>query len=160
VIVGLVVGLVCATAAGSLAAMNKMHWQKRNWHFQVGYLAGFLDMTRIVQSRNPETSLAREYRVPPGTPPHLWLEKVNALYAEEVHAKRPLTQIIVLAGEQLAAETGYNDPAAQAGGLEAYRKYMELFQQREAEARAKAKAAQHNADEAGAKPGADGGASE
>jgi hypothetical protein len=107
VIVGLVVGLICATAAGSWAVMGKSHWEEHNWHFQVGYLAGFLDVVRVVQARNPDTSLAREFKVPPQTPVYLWREKVNSLYADEANADRPLSQIIVMVGDELAAEKGY-----------------------------------------------------
>lgn len=123
-IFGLAIGLVCTAAAGSWAGMGKHSWEKRNWHFQVGYMAGFIDLMRILQARHPDTSLAREYTVPPQVRPHIWRDRVSALYEDEKHQGRPLTQIIVIAGHEFAAETGYVRTQGGQDGLDALRRYL------------------------------------
>ena len=147
-IVGLVVGLVCTAAAGSWAAMGKMHWDKRNWHFQVGYMAGFIDVVRIVQARHPDISFAREFKIPPKIPPHLWRERVNRLYGEEEHANRPLTQVIVIAGQQFAAETGYTHQPSGSVGFGALHAVIE----QRAKAQREQRAAESEASESGEGP--------
>lgn len=138
-IAGLALGLLCTAAAGSWAAMGKVHWEERNWHFQVGYLAGFLDVIRTLQAREPNSELAKGIPVVPGVPPHVWREHVNTLYAQEANAGRPLMQIIAATGEKLAAQHGYSLKAGGNGGLNALHQYLMERKRREAEAQRAAK---------------------
>lgn len=151
-IFGLVLGVIGASAAGALAAMNKTHWERRNWHFQSGYMAGFVDAMRIIQGRHPDTSLAREYTIPPAITPDQWVERVNELYAEPANAERPLSQIIVVAGADFAAETGYIPGGSGITGLEAFQAYMADRARRKSEQAARKAAAESGAAGEGVEP--------
>lgn len=151
-IFGLVLGIIGASAAGALAAMNKTHWERRNWHFQSGYMAGFVDAMRIIQGRHPDTSLAREYTIPPTITPDQWVERVNQLYADTDNARRPLSQIILAAGADFAAETGYIQGGSGITGLEAFQAYMADRARRRAEEAARKAAAESGTASDGAEP--------
>ena len=99
---GIVVGVGAAWAA-----MGKVHWEKRNWHFQTGYMAGYLDILRYAEAIDPRGPVARDYVVPPKVPLNHWVEEIDRLYTLDEHQNRALSQVIVIAGNELAKRTGY-----------------------------------------------------
>ncbi len=107
IVIGLTVGLLLGGTGAAWATFAKKGWERFGQWFQEGYVAGFNDCVRLAKALDPQGYVATNYVVPPKAKPHMWRLKINELYAKKEHAERPMSQIMVIAGKDLAKATGY-----------------------------------------------------
>jgi len=141
------IALAATAVAPSRASadMGKVGWEKLDKKVQAGYIVGFLHAVRIAKGMEPTGYMARTYMTPPGAKPRDWLAMVNQLYKQKEHEKRTLSQVMVIAGNALAAKHG-PEQVHSAAGLEALRLQIE---KRRAEIRKEALQAQNDGDGSG-----------
>jgi hypothetical protein len=131
--VGFALGILAAGAGMAAAAMGKKGWERFGPMFKQGYAAGFNDAVRIAKTSDPESFLARQFRLPPEAKALDWVVMIDRLYAEKENEKRPLPQIFMIAGPKLEAKFGTE--------ADAQRKAFEKMAAEQAKVRAAQRAA-------------------
>jgi hypothetical protein len=61
----------------------------------------------LAKAQEPDGYIATNYIVPPKAKPHMWRVKINEIYSKKENADRPMMQVMVIAGNELASATGY-----------------------------------------------------
>jgi hypothetical protein len=125
---GFALGILATSAGMALAVMGKQGWDRWGPMFKQGYAAGFIDAVRMAKTSDPQSFLAKQFRLPPEAKALDWVVIVDQLYGEKENENRPLPQIFSIAGPKLEAKFG-----TEADGQ---RKAFE--KQRDAQAKARA----------------------
>jgi hypothetical protein len=112
---GFVLGVLAAGAGLAMAAMGKAGWNRFGPEFKQGYAAGFTDAVRVAKTADPQSYLAKQFRLPPEAKAMDWVAMVDQLYTEKENEKRPLIQIFSVAGPRLEARFGSENRASHGG---------------------------------------------
>jgi len=154
--IGVAIGLMLGGAGVATAAFGKKGWERFGPMFQQGYVAGFNDCVRIAKGLTPNGYVARNFTLVPKAKPTVWAKMISDLYAEEKHHNRAMSQIMVIAGQKIAARYNYEAPAPRDAGMDGLRKLMEYRRRELLKATpqtAKSDAAEGAASDAGAEDG-------
>ena len=103
---GFALGVVVTSAGMAFAVMGKQGWDRWGPMFKQGYAAGFNDAVRMAKTSDPQSFLAKQFRLPPEAKALDWVVMIDQLYAEEGNENRPLPQIFSIAGPRLEARFG------------------------------------------------------
>ena len=103
---GFALGVVVTSAGMAFAVMGKQGWDRWGPMFKQGYAAGFNYAVRMAKTSDPQSFLAKQFRLPPAAKPLDWVVVIDELYAEEGNENRPLPQIFSMAGPRLEARFG------------------------------------------------------
>jgi hypothetical protein len=126
--VGLTAGIILGGTGAAWAGFGKKGWERFGQWFQEGYVAGFNDCVRLSKALEPDGYVATNYILPPKAKPHMWRIKINEIYAKEENADRPMSQVMVMAGQDLAKQTGYVELKGGDPRVEGLRQAMEQRQ--------------------------------
>jgi len=130
--VGFAMGVLAAGAGIAVAAMGKAGWDRFGPMFKQGYAAGFNDAVRMAKTSDPQSFLAKQFRLPPSAKAIDWVAMIDELYAQKENENRPLPQIFSIAGPKMEERFGSEADAARKA-FEERRKEFE--KQREAKAK-------------------------